>query len=62
MHSPNKHCTECTYLRIYVHPVQICLFFVQYCTSAQVHARAKSAVAQNARALHMQKVQNKKQG
>ena len=39
--------------------MQICLFFVQYCTSAFVHARAKSAVAQLARAVHMQKVQIK---
>ena len=42
-----------------MHPVQICLFFVQYCTSAFVHARAKSADAQNARAMHMQVVQSK---
>jgi hypothetical protein len=39
--------------------VQICLFFVQYCTSAQVHARAKSAGARNKSEMHVQKVQGK---
>jgi len=60
MHAPNKQLHFCTSLKRDVHFVQICLFFVQYCTSAQVHARAKNALAQNARAVHMQKVQGKK--